>query len=152
MTPFALDLYVAPFKLKVRCYAVIKDLLVEPNDVELPSFMFRMTVLAFGRLDVFAAPVIAETLIDVFCDLFVAIQTQLLLRFFAEKFVTTFAFPFILRMALDDFAGHDDALHVCRSKICGCQHQDHGTYSPNKLIENSTPYSHLFHLRTCARL
>lgn len=121
MAPFAFDHYVRPFKRKIR-YAVVKNLLVEPNDIELPSLVFRMTVLTLVCFYIFAESVKAAPLVDVFGNLLMAIETQFLLRFLVEEFVTAVAFLFILCMTLNDFSGHDDALHVCRSKICWHQH------------------------------
>jgi hypothetical protein len=150
VAPFAFDHYVGPFKREIR-YAVVKNLLVKPNDIEFPSLVFRMTVLTLVRFYIFAESMKAEPLVDVFSNLLMAIQTQLLLRFLVEEFVTAVAFLFILYMTLNDFAGHDDALHVCRSKICWRQYQDHDTYSPGKMNKNSTLYPHPCRLRTCVR-
>jgi hypothetical protein len=126
-----------PFKRKIRC-AVVKNFLVEPNDIELPSLVFRMTVLTLVRLYIFAESVKAVPFVDVFSYPLMAIETQFLLRFLIEEFVTAVAFLFVLCMTLNDFAGHDDALHVCRSKICGHQNEYHGTYSRNIVNKKST--------------
>lgn len=104
---------VAAFQVEVR-HRVIERLPVQPDDVGVPAFVFGVTALAFQFARRLVASMKAEPLLEVLRKLFMAVQTQTPLFGFAEWLVTAAALVFILRVFLDYFARHEDALQGCR--------------------------------------
>jgi len=74
------------------------------------AFMFRMAVLAFPL--VLEAPVKTLLLIDIFADIFMAIETQGCLRRFVESLMAFGAGVFPLGMALDHLPRHQGGFDV----------------------------------------
>jgi len=120
MTLSALDLGVRAFEWIV-CDRMIKNLLVQQDDVGVPALVFRVTLLALGVLDVLAESVKAQPLADVSRDFVVAVQAEAALRGLAEPLVAAEALVFILGVPLDDRARHDKTFQV--DSRCGFSHQ-----------------------------
>lgn len=91
---------------------MIERCLVKNDDDRITTLVFGMTGGALVGLNFGAFPVVSVFLIDVFCDIFVAIETELPLCFFVESFVAGGTLILQVRVSLDDIAGHDQRLNV----------------------------------------
>lgn len=96
---------------------MIKGLWIEFDDVCITAFMIRMTGLATDLgIDLHKA-VITFFRLHILGNFFMAIQAKLTLIFLAEQPVTIVAIVFVLGMAFDDLAGHDEGFDGVRQYI-----------------------------------
>ena len=91
---------------------VVKGIRVEMHDIAVASYMFGMACLARHFLNIIDAAVKSSLILDIRGNFLMAIEAEIFLRVFAERFVALLAFGFIFGMIADHLARHDQGFQA----------------------------------------